>query len=261
MGISPRAVKRSAEEERLRKLRTIENRAEFITYLFEKTVAAYLKMARISPWNSKQKPRAVLIIWIYCNYPKEVDITALRNLVDFAASQTEKETNVLSLPPNQFMLLLIYYLQSQTKESLEHIKVVLKAGGRSKVEEVLQYYLVLAGGHLRLDKFKSLISYLKDNQSPFAEFLALILSMSQSSEREKNQFLSFSVTRNSGQRYTLKNHLAPVYHALKAYLTAVFYALRGHEIMQHTDPFALFVMDEEINGSYRNLLKYAPVGL
>lgn len=261
MGTSPRYAKHKAEEERRLKQRTIDNRAQFITYLFEKTVAAYLKMARISPWNPKQKSRAVLIIWIYCNYPKEVEVNALRNLVDFAASQTEKETNVLSLPPNQFMLLLINNLQSQTKESLEHIKVVLKAGGRTKVEEVLQYYLILAGGHLRLDKFESLMNYLKDIQSPFAEFLAMILSLSQSSKREKNQFLSFSATKTSGKVHSIKNQLAPVYHTLKEYLTELFYALRGHEIMNHTDPFALFVVDEEISGSYRNLLKYAPPGI
>jgi hypothetical protein len=259
MGISPRSAKRQAEEIKLSKKRILENRAQFITYLFEKTVDAYLKMARISPWNPKQKSRAVVILWIYCNHPKEVEAKSLYNLVDFAAFLTQDENKVLSLAPNQFMLLLISYLQSQSKESLDHVKLILKASSHPKVEEALQYYLILAGSHLRLDKFESLISYLKERKSPFAPFMAMILALSQSSAKDKDQFLSFSAVHDTGHRNNLKNHLAPAYHLLKEYLTQLFFALRGHEIMNHADPFALFAIDEEISGSYRNLLKYAPL--
>ncbi|MEO5912101.1 MAG: hypothetical protein ABIP95_14515, partial [Pelobium sp.] len=237
----------------------VENRAQFISYLFEKTAAAYLNMAKRSPWHPKQKPRAVSIIWIYCNHPKEVDATALHALVDFAALLTKEENNILSLAPNQFMLLLLYYLQSQTKESLDHLKLILKVAGRTKIEEALQYYLILAGRHLRLDKFESLLCFLKENKSPFAPYLAMILALSQSATSDKDQFLSFSAVQDTGHSNNLKSHLAPAYHVLKEYLTQLFYALRGHEIMNHADPFALFNIDEEISSSYRNLLKYAPL--
>jgi len=253
------------EAERVEK-RILQTRSHLITFFFEEAVSRYLYTAKIAPHHKKQPQRALLILWFYCNYLPDLPKQPIRELLKFTAYLLQQDPTILSLPANQFILLLINYLECGGKENLSAIVVMLKAGGKLKVEECLQY-MVLAGSQLNMNRDKSLFNLyqeMKTVRKDLAMSLGIILITAEGAVYQKTSWIQNElkiIDSYTGKNHhtIIKSYFAPTFHQLKIYLKTLLDSLRGHDRMDGSDPYQLYPLEEELATSFRNLLRNTPL--